>query len=67
MIDGVGWSDHWSFWQYGYPALMVTDTSPFRYPHYHTAGDTPDKLSYDGMARIVSGMEKVVEELAAGK
>jgi len=67
VIDGVGWSDHWSFWQYGYPALMVTDTALFRYPHYHTAGDTPDKLSYDRMARIVSGLEKVVEELAAGK
>ena len=64
-IDGVGWSDHWSFWQYGYPALMVTDTAPFRYPYYHTAADTPDKLSYDQMARIVSGLEKVVHELAS--
>jgi len=30
-ITGIGWSDHWSFWQAGYPALMVTDTAPFRY------------------------------------
>ena len=28
-IVGVGWSDQWSFWQYGYPAIMVTDTAPF--------------------------------------
>ena len=34
---GVGWSDHWSFWQEGYAGLMVTDTAPFRYPHYHKA------------------------------
>ncbi|MBW2456747.1 MAG: M28 family peptidase, partial [Deltaproteobacteria bacterium] len=41
-IPGVGWSDHWSFWQAGYPGIMVTDTAPFRYPHYHEVEDTPD-------------------------
>jgi hypothetical protein len=64
MIPGVGWSDHWSFWQCGYPAIMVTDTAPFRYPHYHKATDTPDKLDYDRFALVVSGMEKVIAELA---
>jgi len=64
-ITGVGWSDHWSFWQVGYPALMVTDTAPFRYPHYHQKSDTPDKLDYERMARIVVGLEKVIEELAS--
>jgi Zn-dependent M28 family amino/carboxypeptidase len=63
-IEGVGWSDHWSFWQAGYPALMVTDTAPFRYPHYHRAEDTPDKLDYGRLARVVKGMEAVVAELA---
>ncbi len=43
-LQGVGGSDHWSFWQYDYPAIMVTDTAPFRYPHYHEATDTVDKL-----------------------
>jgi Zn-dependent M28 family amino/carboxypeptidase len=33
---GVGWSDHWSFWQKHYPAIMITDTALFRYPYYHT-------------------------------
>lgn len=42
-VPGVGWSDHWSFWEAGYSAFMVTDTAPFRYPWYHTADDTPDK------------------------
>jgi hypothetical protein len=31
-VPGIGWSDHWAFWQHGYPGLMVTDTAPFRYP-----------------------------------
>lgn len=68
-IDGIGWSDHWSFAQAGYPAAMVTDTAAFRYPHYHAAEDTPDKLDFPRMARVVAGLERVVEglvELPAG-
>ena len=63
-IAGVGFSDHWSFWQYGYSAIMVTDTLPFRYPHYHQSTDTPDKIDYDRMARVVEGLEHVVADLA---
>jgi Peptidase family M28 len=63
FIPGVSWSDQWSFWQHGYPGIMITDTAPFRYPHYHSASDTPDKLDYDRFALVVSGMEKVIEGL----
>jgi hypothetical protein len=63
-LPGIGWSDHWAFWQAGYPALMATDTAPFRSPHYHGADDTPDKLDYDRLARVVAGLENMVEELA---
>jgi hypothetical protein len=63
-IAGVGWSDHWAFWQCGYPALMVTDTALFRYPHYHQASDTPDKIDYQRMARVVEGLEQVTRHLA---
>ena len=66
-IEGVGWSDHWSFWQCGYPAVMVTDTAPFRYRWYHTAGDTPDKLDYERTARAVEGIEIVVRDLLNGE
>ena len=64
LLPGIGWSDHWSFWQAGYPAVMVTDTAPFRYPHYHTEEDKPDKLDYDRLARVMTGLVQVVEELA---
>jgi len=63
-ITGIGWSDHSSFWEHGYPAVMVTDTAPFRYPDYHAPSDTPDKLSFDRMARVVAGLARVVEDLA---
>ena len=64
FVPGVGWSDQWSFWQYGYPGIMVTDTAPFRYPDYHSATDTPDKIDYDSMARVVSGVEQMIVDLA---
>jgi Zn-dependent M28 family amino/carboxypeptidase len=66
FVPGVGWSDHWAFWQAGYPAIMVTDTAPFRYAHYHRHSDTPDKVQYDRLARVVTGLEGVVTALAGG-
>ena len=66
FIPGVAWSDQWAFWQHGYPGIMITDTAPFRYPHYHSATDTPDKLDYDRFALVVSGLEKVIAKLADG-
>lgn len=62
-IGGVGWSDHWSFWQEGYPAIMVTDTAPFRNHNYHEPSDKPETLDYDRMARVVHGLVRVVTDL----
>jgi len=64
VIPGVGWSDHWSFWQSGYPAVMVTDTAPFRNPNYHAASDTPDTLDFARLTHVVLGLERVLAELA---
>jgi Zn-dependent M28 family amino/carboxypeptidase len=62
---GIGWSDQWSFWQQGYPAIMITDTALFRYPYYHTPLDTADRLDFGRMARVVEGVQRVVESLSA--
>ena len=62
-VPGIDWSDHWGFWKMGYPALMVTDTAPFRYPYYHTPQDTPDKVDYEPFARMTAGLTLVVEDL----
>lgn len=64
FIPGVDWSDHWSFWKEGYPALMVTDTALYRYPYYHTMQDTPDKVDYERLARVVTGLHKMLRERA---
>ncbi len=63
-IPGVAWSDHWAFWQAGYPGVMVTDTAPFRYPHYHLPTDTVEKLDFDRLYAVVTGLEFVIRELA---
>ncbi len=63
-VPGVWWSDHWSFWREGYHAIMITDTAPYRNPFYHTPQDTPDKLDYDRMARVVHGLTHVVRAIA---
>ena len=64
FIPGVDYSDHAAYIDAGYPALMVTDTAPYRYPHYHSSQDTLDKVDFERLARVVSGVERVVTELA---
>jgi hypothetical protein len=64
FIPGIDLSDQWAFWQQGYPGIMVTDTALFRYPYYHTPNDTPDKVQYERLARVVVGMEGVVADIA---
>jgi Zn-dependent M28 family amino/carboxypeptidase len=58
-------SDHSPFWDIGYPALMITDTSWFRNPHYHQASDTIDTLDLDFMARVGDGVARAIENLNA--
>ena len=65
VIQQIGWSDQWSFWQFGWPALMVTDTALFRNPHYHRASDEATTLDYDRMSRVVDGLTGVVRDLTS--
>jgi hypothetical protein len=62
-MTGIGWSDHWSYWQEGYPAIMISDSALFRNPNYHKLSDTPEKLNYESMSRVVIGIGKLVKYL----
>ncbi|MFE1573246.1 M20/M25/M40 family metallo-hydrolase [Comamonas odontotermitis] len=55
-LRGIDYSDHQNYWRFGYPALMVTDTSFMRNPHYHRSTDTWDKLDYRRMAQAVNAV-----------
>ncbi len=57
-------SDQASFWKYGYPGVMITDTAFFRNPHYHRQSDTPETLDYERLEKAAVGMEEVVKRLA---
>lgn len=63
FIPGVDFSDHWSFWQFGFPAIMITDTAFYRYRYYHTNLDTFEKLNYESMAKVVEGLKQVISKL----
>jgi Zn-dependent M28 family amino/carboxypeptidase len=63
FIRDIHRSDHWSFWQFGYPGLMLTDTSNFRNTLYHTTADVPAILDFGKMTLVICGIEKVVDDL----
>ena len=56
LVPGNSWSDHGIFWRRGYRAFMVTDTAFYRYSYYHTAGDTPDRLTYSPFTEATQGL-----------
>lgn len=64
IVKSAGLSDQWSFWEFGYPGLMVTDTAFFRTPYYHTPQDTPEILDYGRMTLVCDGLGKAMEKLA---
>lgn len=64
LLPDIRRSDHASFWRHDYPAIMVTDTAPFRYPYYHTAQDTPDKIDFNRLAQVTVGLNHVIRDLA---
>ena len=62
-LPGVDFSDHRSYWDVGYEAVMITDTAFYRNPNYHTEHDTPETLDYGRMARVVQGIYGAVLDL----
>ncbi len=67
LVPGVSWSDHLAFWRQGYKAFMITDTAFYRYPYYHTAHDTPDKLNYVAFTEMTNGLFLMLSRLANGE
>ena len=55
-IPDVRLSDHSPFWDQGYDALMVTDTSFMRNPHYHQMSDTVETLDLPFFCGVVEGL-----------
>jgi hypothetical protein len=63
FIPGLNFSDHASFWEEGFPAMMITDTAYMRNPHYHQASDLPETLNYEKMSLLVHGLQGAILQL----
>jgi Zn-dependent M28 family amino/carboxypeptidase len=67
LVPQTRLSDNRSFWDAGYPALMLTDTAFLRNPHYHQASDRLETLDFDFMARVTDAVVAAVRLLAGGR
>lgn len=56
FITGVDFSDHRSYWKFGYDAVMITDTAFYRNHNYHHQTDTIDTLDFNKMSEVVKGI-----------
>jgi hypothetical protein len=63
FLPGVSFSDHQSYWKFGYPAVMITDSAFYRNKNYHKPGDTADTLDYDRMAEVVKGLYWTITQM----
>ena len=67
MVPGIDFSDHRNYWQYGYDAVMITDTAFFRNQEYHKPGDTAERLNYELMGKAVIQVFEAIKGLAKGE
>jgi Zn-dependent M28 family amino/carboxypeptidase len=65
VLPGLSWSDHRAFWRRRYPAVMVTDTAFYRYPYYHTALDTAERVCCFELAEVTLGLAGAIRRLRA--
>jgi Zn-dependent M28 family amino/carboxypeptidase len=62
LLPAARLSDNASFWDARIPAVMITDTSFFRNPYYHTHRDRPETLDYEKMGQLVVGLTHFFKE-----
>jgi Zn-dependent M28 family amino/carboxypeptidase len=63
ILPGIAASDQSPFWLNGYKAFVITDTARYRYPFYHSAKDTPDKIDCNSIGAVSDGIVKALLEL----
>lgn len=63
LLQATRLSDHSPFWDEGFSALMITDTSFMRNPHYHQMSDTIDTLDFDFLERVSNGCVQAVTQI----
>lgn len=56
QVPGIDFSDHRNYWEFGYDAVMISDTAFYRNKEYHKSGDTWDRLDYKKMGEVVKAV-----------
>lgn len=59
-LPGIDFSDHLNYWNFGFPALMITDTAFFRNKNYHKATDTMETLDFLRMSQVIDAIFKIL-------
>jgi len=62
-MPGIDFSDHLNYWNAGYSALMITDTSFYRNHNYHEKTDTMETLDIPKIAKVVDTVFQSVCEM----
>jgi Zn-dependent M28 family amino/carboxypeptidase len=62
FLPGIRSSDHWSFWQQGLPAVMLTAGGPLTYPHYHRPTDQLGRVPLDHLSGLARACARAVTE-----
>lgn len=62
-LPGIDFSDHRNYWPHGINAVMITDTSFYRNKDYHTSEDTPERLDYRRMSKVVVAVFEALRTL----
>ncbi|MCX6878094.1 MAG: M28 family peptidase [Verrucomicrobia bacterium] len=63
LLPGIDFSDHYNYWPYGLKAAMITDTSFYRNKAYHTSEDTPERLDYGRMSKVVVAVFEAIRSI----
>jgi hypothetical protein len=59
----AGRSDQRNYWEFGYNAVMISDTSFLRNPNYHQITDTIETLDFDKMSEVINSCYNAVANL----
>lgn len=59
-LNGIAFSDHLSYWRFGYSALFITNTGFYRNPNYHQAGDTLGLLDFTRMSQTIDAVFETI-------
>lgn len=63
LISGVDFSDHLNYWNFNYPAIMITNTAFYRNKNYHTKNDTIETLDINKMCAVIEQLYITVKQL----